>query len=35
MELSDIARQNVPDSAFQVPAGFQKQPFMTGRGAGR
>jgi hypothetical protein len=35
MELSDITRQNVPDSAFQVPAGFEKQPFMGGRGTGR
>jgi len=34
MELSDITRGNVPDSTFQVPAGFQKQPFMGGRGRG-
>ena len=32
MELSDITRGNVPETAFQVPAGFQKQPFMGGRG---
>jgi hypothetical protein len=31
-ELSDITRGNVPESAFQVPAGFQKQAFMSGRG---
>ena len=31
-ELSDITRGSVPESAFQVPPGFQKQPFMTGRG---
>lgn len=32
MELTDITRGNVPDSTFQVPDGFQKQPFMAGRG---
>jgi uncharacterized protein DUF4412 len=33
MEVTDISRQNIPDSTFQVPAGFQKQPFAPmGRG---
>lgn len=32
-ELTDFSRQNIPDSAFQVPTGFQKQPFAPmGRG---
>ena len=31
-ELTDVTRGNVPESAFQVPEGFQKQPFMGARG---
>lgn len=32
-ELTDFSRQNIPDSTFQVPAGFQRQPFVPmGRG---
>ena len=32
-ELTDVSRQNLPDSTFQVPSGFQKQPFAPmGRG---
>jgi hypothetical protein len=35
-ELTDVSRQNIPESAFAVPAGFQKMasPF-AGRGRGR
>ena len=33
MEVTDVSRQNIPDSTFQVPAGFQKQAFAPmGRG---
>ena len=31
-EVVDVTRGTIPDSAFQVPAGFEKQPFMRGRG---
>lgn len=32
MELTDVSRQNFPDSLFAVPAGFQKRDFPGGRG---
>jgi hypothetical protein len=31
-EIVDVTRQTFPASTFEVPAGFQKQPFMGGRG---
>ena len=34
-ELQDIQRGSIPESAFEVPAGFQKEPFMGGMGRGR
>jgi hypothetical protein len=36
-EITEVSRQNFPDSTFQVPAGFQKEPFGMpgGRGRGR
>ncbi len=36
-ELQDVTRGSIPDTAFEVPAGFQKEPFMgpMGRGRGR
>ena len=34
-EISEVSRQSFPDSAFQVPAGYQKTDFMAGRGRGR
>ena len=34
-EISEVSRQSFPDSAFQVPTGFQKIDFMAGRGRGR
>jgi hypothetical protein len=34
-EVTEVSRQNFPDSAFQVPAGYQKTDFMGGRGRGR
>ena len=36
-EITDVSRQNFPDSAFEVPAGFQKEAFAApgGRGRGR
>lgn len=34
MELTDVSRQNFPDSLFAVPAGFQKRDF-PGAGRGR
>ena len=35
-EMSEISRQSIPDSAFEVPAGFEKRsmPGMGGRGRG-
>jgi hypothetical protein len=33
MEVTDISRQNIPDSTFQVPDGYQKRAFgLMGRG---
>jgi len=32
MELTDVSRQNFPDSLFAVPAGFQKKDLPGGRG---
>jgi hypothetical protein len=32
VELTDVSRQNFPDSLFAVPAGFQKKDFPGGRG---
>ena len=34
-EITEVSRQNFPDSAFQVPAGYQKTDLMGGRGRGR
>jgi hypothetical protein len=34
-ELTDVSRQNFPDSTFAVPAGYQKRDMMSGRGRGR
>lgn len=34
-EVTDVSRQTFPDSMFAVPAGFQKEDFMGGRGRGR
>jgi hypothetical protein len=34
-EITDVSRQNIPDSAFAVPAGYQKRDMMGGRGRGR
>jgi outer membrane lipoprotein-sorting protein len=35
IEITDVSRQNFPDSVFQVPAGYQKIDMMAGRGRGR
>ena len=32
IEITDVSRQNFPDSVFQVPAGYQKTDIMAGRG---
>ena len=34
-EITDVTRQNFPDSTFAVPAGYQKRDMMGGRGRGR
>ena len=34
-ELTEVSRQTFPDTVFQVPAGYQKQDRMGGRGRGR
>ena len=34
-ELSEVSRQNFPASSYAVPAGFQKQDMLGGRGRGR
>jgi hypothetical protein len=35
LEVTDVGRQNFPDSIFAVPAGYQKREMMGGRGRGR
>lgn len=34
-EITDVSRQNFPDSLFAVPAGYTKRDMMAGRGRGR
>ena len=34
-EITDVSRQNFPDSIFTVPAGYTKRDMMAGRGRGR
>ena len=34
-ELTDVVRENLPDALFQIPAGYQEQPFMGGMGGMR
>jgi hypothetical protein len=34
-EITDVSRQNFPDSLFAVPAGYTKREMMAGRGRGR
>lgn len=34
-EVVEVTRGTIPETAFQVPAGFEKQPFMGGMGRGR
>jgi hypothetical protein len=34
-EITDVTRQNFPDSIFAVPAGYEKRDMMGGRGRGR
>ena len=34
-EITEVSRQSFPDSAFQVPAGYQKTEMLGGRGRGR
>jgi hypothetical protein len=34
-EITDVTRQNFPDSTFAVPAGYEKRDMMAGRGRGR
>jgi hypothetical protein len=34
-EITDVSRQNIPDSLFTVPAGYTKREMMGGRGRGR
>jgi hypothetical protein len=34
-EITDVSRQNFPDSIFAVPAGYTKRDLMGGRGRGR
>jgi hypothetical protein len=33
-EITDVTRTSIPESAFQVPAGLEKQPFLGGMGRG-
>jgi hypothetical protein len=34
-EITEAGRQNIPDSTFEVPAGYTKREMMGGRGRGR
>ena len=34
-ETAEVRRQTFPASAFEVPAGFQKESFLGGRGRGQ